>query len=190
MVVMRTLPILKDCFILYILVMLAGCSNSSSPNPPYSATIAEGRTAVRDIMAESGATSVSIALVDGDRVIWSEAFGKADRAADRNATTNTLYGICSVSKMLATVATMILVDQEKISLDEPVTTYIKNFSMPFQKTQSLLMPVEHVEWGTYYGGRISFQIFKLFQKSELNRMFFFFQSFCNGFSDFFSGTII
>ena len=32
--------------------------------------------------------------------------------------------------MLATVSTMILVDQGRISLDEPVTTYIKDFSMP------------------------------------------------------------
>jgi CubicO group peptidase (beta-lactamase class C family) len=133
MVVMRTHPFLKACFILYALVTLAGCSHSSSSEHAYSATIAEGRTAVQDIMAESGATSVSVALVDGDRLIWSEAFGKADRGADRNVTTNTLYGICSVSKMLATVATMILVDREKISLDEPVTTYIKNFSMPLDQ---------------------------------------------------------
>jgi CubicO group peptidase (beta-lactamase class C family) len=127
MIMMRTHPFLKACFILYTLVMLAGCSNSSSSDSAYSATIAEGRTAVQDIMAESSASSVSVALVDGDRLIWSEAFGKADREAGRNATTNTLYGICSVSKMLATVAIMILVDRENISLDEPVTTYIKNF---------------------------------------------------------------
>jgi CubicO group peptidase (beta-lactamase class C family) len=133
MMVMRNHPFLKACFILCTLVMLAGCSHSSSSEHAYSATIAEGRTAVQDIMAESIASSVSVALVDGDRVIWSEAFGKADRGADRNATTNTLYGICSVSKMLATVATMILVDREKISLDEPVTTYIKNFSMPLDQ---------------------------------------------------------
>jgi len=133
MMVVHTHPFLKACFILYALVMLAGCSHSSSSDYAYSATIAEGRTAVQDIMAESIASSVSVALVDGDRLIWSEAFGKADRGADRNATTDTLYGICSVSKMLATVATMILVDREKISLDEPVTTYIKNFSMPLDK---------------------------------------------------------
>ena len=35
--------------------------------------------------------------------------------------------------MLATVAAMILVDREKVSLDEPVTTYIKNFSMPLDQ---------------------------------------------------------
>ena len=87
MMVMHTHPFLKACFILYALVMLAGCSHSSSSDYTYSATIAEGRAAVQDVMAETGATSVSVALVDGDRVIWSEAFGKADREAGRSATT-------------------------------------------------------------------------------------------------------
>lgn len=130
---MRTFPFLNACFISFTLVLLTGCSHSSSADHAYSATIAEGRSAVQDIMAESGATSVSVTLVDGDRVIWSEAFGKADRESARSATKNTLYGICSVSKMLATVATMILVDRQKISLDEPITTYIKNFSLPLDQ---------------------------------------------------------
>jgi CubicO group peptidase (beta-lactamase class C family) len=124
---------LKSVCLVMIAFLLSGCSHSSSPDYTYSATIAEGRAAVQEIMTESSASSVSVALVDGDRLIWSEAFGKADREAGRNATTNTLFGICSVSKMLATVATMILVDREKLSLDEPATTYIKNFSMPLDQ---------------------------------------------------------
>jgi len=124
---------LKSVCLVMIAVLLSGCNHSSSSDYTYSATIAEGRSAVQEIMAESSASSVSVALVDGDRVIWAEAFGKADREAGRNATTDTLFGICSVSKMLATVATMILVDREKISLDEPLTTYIKSFSMPLDQ---------------------------------------------------------
>ena len=121
---------LKVCFILCTHVMLVGCSDSSSPANPYAATIAEGRAAVKEAMAETGATAISVALVEGDRVIWSEAFGTADQESGRSSTTATLFAACSVSKMLATVSAMILVDQGRISLDEPVTTYIKDFSMP------------------------------------------------------------
>jgi CubicO group peptidase (beta-lactamase class C family) len=127
---MHTHLLLKLCCILFAVMMVAGCSDSSSPDNPYSAAIAEGRAAVKEAMAETGATAISVALVDGDRVIWSEAFGDADREAGRKATTSTLFAACSVSKMLATVSAMILVDQGLISLDEPVTTYIRNFSMP------------------------------------------------------------
>jgi CubicO group peptidase (beta-lactamase class C family) len=119
--------------LLVSLPVFAGCSGNSSLSPLYSTVIAEGRAAVKEVMAETGAASISVALVDGDRVIWSEAFGDADRGAGRRATTDTLYGVCSISKMLATVAVMILVDQEDIALDEPVTKYIRNFTMPLDQ---------------------------------------------------------
>jgi CubicO group peptidase (beta-lactamase class C family) len=127
---MRTHLFLCVCFVLSAFALLTGCSDSSQPADPYSAAIAEGRAAVKEAMAESGATAISVVLVDGDRVVWSEAFGDADRDSGRKATPATLFAACSVSKMLATVSTMILVDQGLVSLDEPVTTYIKNFSMP------------------------------------------------------------
>ncbi|MDA8126013.1 MAG: serine hydrolase, partial [Deltaproteobacteria bacterium] len=82
-------------------LLFFGCASST---PTYTATIAEGRAAVQEVMADPGAVSVSLALVEGDRLIWSEAFGTADRAAGRAATAETLYGACSVSKMLATTA--------------------------------------------------------------------------------------
>jgi CubicO group peptidase (beta-lactamase class C family) len=116
-------------FCLFVsLFLFAGCSRDSSLT--YSATIAEGRTAVNEIMAETGATSISVALVDTNGVIWSESFGTADQSTRRSATTNTLYCICSISKMFATTAAMILVEQGLVSLDTPVATYIANFSMP------------------------------------------------------------
>jgi CubicO group peptidase (beta-lactamase class C family) len=126
---MRIQLFLKVCCVLCAVLMTAGCGTSQSGNP-YAATIAEGRRAVQEAMAETGATAVSVALVDGNRVVWAEAFGVADRETDRKAATNTLFAACSVSKMLAAVSVMILVDQGLISLDEPVTTYIGDFSMP------------------------------------------------------------
>lgn len=127
---MCTQTMLKSCIVLSTFVILAGCSNSSQSASTYSATITEGRAAATEVMLDSGASSISIAFVDGNRMIWSEAFGSAEKGTDRNATTATLYGACSVSKMLAAVATMILVDRGQVALDEPVTTYIKNFNMP------------------------------------------------------------
>lgn len=129
---MRSNLFLKTCCIPCMLLLFAGCSDSPSAlsGNTYAAVIAEGRAAVNDAMAETSATSVSVALVDGDRVVWSEAFGTAEQSMNKKADTTTLFGICSVSKILATVATMILVDRGKVVLDEPVTNYIKSFTMP------------------------------------------------------------
>jgi CubicO group peptidase (beta-lactamase class C family) len=109
-------------------LLLPGCGGGGSS--PVSATVAEGRRAVQDVMASTQASSVSVVLVDRQGLLWTEAFGQADRAASRPATPATLYGACSVSKMFATAAVMQLVDQGRISLDEPVVTYLPAFSMP------------------------------------------------------------
>ena len=132
---MRINLFLKAYGILGIIVMLAGCSDSSSAifYNPYAAVIAEGRSAVSEAITETGASSVSVALVDGGQVVWSEAFGNAVNQPEQRATTMTLFGICSASKMLATVATMILVDRGQVALNEPVTAYIRNFTMPLDQ---------------------------------------------------------
>jgi len=115
--------------LLVSLFMLAGCGSDSSPTPSYTATIAEGRSAVREVMDETSATAISVALTDGDRIIWSESFGVTDKATGKINTPETMIGIGSVSKMFATVAAMILVDQGKIALDEPLVTYLPDFAM-------------------------------------------------------------
>jgi CubicO group peptidase (beta-lactamase class C family) len=102
-----------------------GGSDSSSPFP-YTATIQEGRTAANEVMASTGAASISVAFVDGERLVWAETF--ADPTRD-TPTTETMYPICSVSKMIATIAAMRLVDMGSIALDTPLVTYIPSFSM-------------------------------------------------------------
>ena len=117
---------------LLLLLGTLGCGDSDCgcPGRAYPETIAAGRSVVQEVMSETRATAVSVALVEGERLVWSEAFGDADRSSGRKANTDSLFAACSVSKMLASAAVMILVDQGKVSLDEPVVTYLPDFSMP------------------------------------------------------------
>ena len=103
-----------------------GCTSSQIN---YNATINEGRAAAKEIMQKTGASSISLALVDRNGFIWAETFGYADKGKKTAPSAETMYSICSVSKMVATVAVMKLVDQKRISLDAPLTDYIKSFSM-------------------------------------------------------------
>jgi len=111
-------------------MLLVACDNASDQDSFRDAVMAEGRAAVQEAMEATGSPSVSIAFVEGKEILWAEAFGQADRDTKRHATPDTLYGACSISKMVATVSVMMLVDQGLLSLDEPLTTYIPSFSMP------------------------------------------------------------
>lgn len=124
---MNRLKIIPFLFLLS-LSLLSGCSDSKS-GPAYSGAIAEGRKAAAEVMKEANASAVTVALTDGEGIIWSETFGETDKSSRKKAVPSTMFGIGSVSKTFAAIATMILVDQGKIALDEPVVSYIPEFSM-------------------------------------------------------------
>ncbi|HWI13240.1 MAG TPA: serine hydrolase domain-containing protein, partial [Burkholderiales bacterium] len=109
--------------------MLYGCGGSDSET--YQGTIAEGRAAIlsalRDPATETSA--ISVALVSRDRVVWNEAFGVIDQATGAAPDTATLFCIGSVSKMLAAISTMILVDRGLVDLDAPLVRYVTDFRM-------------------------------------------------------------
>src|SRR5216117_2079611 len=107
--------------------LLASCGSNSS-QPTYDAAIQEGQTAAQELINQ-GASAVAIALVDDKRIIWSQRFGLADRDTGQMPTDSTMFGIGSVSKMLATIAVMQLVDRGVVDLDTPLVTYLPTFRM-------------------------------------------------------------
>src|SRR5262245_57955317 len=107
--------------------LLASCHSNSS-QPTYDAAIQEGQTAARELINQ-GVSAVAIALVDDKRIIWSQRFGLADRDTGQMPTDSTMFGTGSVSKMLATIAVMKLVDRGVVGLDTPLVTYLPAFRM-------------------------------------------------------------
>jgi len=65
--------------------------------------------------------SLSIALVDDQRVVWSRGFGFQDAARKHHATGDTVYRVGSVSKPVTALVIMLLVQMGLIDLDAPVT---------------------------------------------------------------------
>lgn len=76
-----------------------------------------------------GVTSVQYALIDHGEITISGQSGYASKELKKAPTNQTMYGIGSISKIFTTAAVMQLVDQGKIDLDSPITTYIPEFKM-------------------------------------------------------------
>lgn len=67
---------------------------------------------------------LSVAVVKEGETIYSEGFGARDPQRNLPATPNTLYGIGSITKSFVAIAIMQLVEEGKLSVDDPVSQYI------------------------------------------------------------------
>lgn len=83
---------------------------------------------IRDEQAAKGLPATSIALVEGNRVVWAAGFGLTDVSGKTAASAETVYRVGSVSKLFNALAVMRLVGEGKLDLDEDVRTYLPDFS--------------------------------------------------------------
>lgn len=76
-----------------------------------------------------GATSIQYALIHDGEILLSGQSGYNDLAKKTSPTSNTKYGIGSISKIFTTLAVLKLVEQGKVDLDSPVVNYLNDFKM-------------------------------------------------------------
>lgn len=78
-------------------------------------------------MRDKSLPALSIALVDGHRIVWARGFGDADSVHHVPATAETVYRVGSVSKLFTDIGIMQLVEQQRVDLDAPVSRYLPGF---------------------------------------------------------------
>ena len=67
-------------------------------------------------------------VTQGGETIFLEAFGELDPAGTRDLETDDIVRIYSMSKAITTVAAMILMEDGKLGIDDPVSMYIPEFA--------------------------------------------------------------
>jgi CubicO group peptidase (beta-lactamase class C family) len=80
-------------------------------------------------MRYHGTPGMAIGLVQGDRVVWSKAYGAADLATGAPVTAATPFRLGSLSKVFTALAVMQLRDDGKLSLDDPVVRHLPWFKV-------------------------------------------------------------
>ena len=71
----------------------------------------------------------SVALVARrGKLVYFEAFGQADREARVPMQTDSIFRIASQTKAIVTAAAMMLVEQGKLGLNDPISRYIPEFA--------------------------------------------------------------
>ncbi|HEV2446623.1 MAG TPA: serine hydrolase domain-containing protein, partial [Candidatus Sulfopaludibacter sp.] len=79
-------------------------------------------------LKQSGAPSVSVALVKDGKLAFAKAFGKASLSPDRPATTDTRYAVGSISKQFTAAAILLAQEQGRLSLGDKVAKYFPDLT--------------------------------------------------------------
>ena len=80
-------------------------------------------------MKKNRVVGLSIAIVDDQQTVWARGFGYADKKDIKPATAETVYRIGSISKLFTVMATMQLAEQGRIDIDQPLQSYLPEFSV-------------------------------------------------------------
>jgi CubicO group peptidase (beta-lactamase class C family) len=90
--------------------------------------------AIETVLKESRTPGAAIAIVSRDKVEWMAGFGKADVAANKPVTTETLFRIGSVSKAFAALAALKLQEEGKLKLTDTVRQWVPEvaFANPWE----------------------------------------------------------
>ncbi len=103
----------------------------------YDATIRAARTSAWNAITKGQGSGVSIAIMDKGKFIFSDGMGVRERAINNPVDSKTRFNIGSTSKMFPAVAILMLVDEGKVSLDEPVVKYLPDFKMKDERYKDI-----------------------------------------------------
>jgi CubicO group peptidase (beta-lactamase class C family) len=87
------------------------------------------RAKLADRMAELGVPGVSIAVINDGAVEWARGFG-VSRIGGAAVTPETLFQAASISKPVAALGVLRLVQEGKLNLDTDVNQYLKSWKVP------------------------------------------------------------
>ncbi len=116
-----------------------------APRSDYAKIAAGLESIIQQQMQEKQLPAFSIALVDGNQIVWAQGFGYQDPEHKIPATAHTVYRVGSVSKLFTDIGVMQMVEAGKINLDAPVSQYIPDFHPgdPFKEPITLRELMSH-----------------------------------------------
>jgi CubicO group peptidase (beta-lactamase class C family) len=99
---------------------------------------------------------VSVAVIDGGQIAWARGYGVVEAGSARNVGPDTLFQAASISKPVAAMGALLLVQQGKLSLDADVNDSLRSWKVPAseqtkQAKVSLARLLSHTAGMTVHG---------------------------------------
>ena len=130
-----------------VIVLLAGCTSPAVKQEEVDAeTLDAFETELDNLRQQMKIPGMSAAVVKDGQLVWARGFGYADVENGIPATAETPYHLASVTKPFAALVIMQLVQEGKLSLDDPVSRY--GVSLPEGDKVTVRHLMSHTSTGT------------------------------------------
>ncbi len=123
-----------------VLFALAAAALQAQSAPPLTNELkAKVDAAANQILQASGVPSASIALVKDGHIAYLQAYGQARLSPAMEATPQMQYSIGSISKQFTAAAVLLLAQEGKLTLDDPVAKYLPELTRANEVTLRMLL---------------------------------------------------
>ena len=92
----------------------------------------------------NGIPGISVGIVHDQELVWSKGFGYANLEEKIPASPQTLYSICSISKLFTSIGLMQQRDQGKLELDDKVSQHLPWFTIDQKYPESPPITIEGI----------------------------------------------
>jgi D-alanyl-D-alanine carboxypeptidase len=94
---------------------------------------------VHSVLSSTGVPSASLAIVKDGKIVFQQAYGESRLDPPRNAEPQMRYAIGSISKQFTAAAVMLLVEEGKLRLDDPVSKFFPSLTSASAVTIRMLL---------------------------------------------------
>jgi D-alanyl-D-alanine carboxypeptidase len=113
----------------FVAVIFFSLFSLAQPGPQLPAPVRDNVDKIaREVLARTGVPSASIAIVKDNQIAYLQAYGDARLEPRMAARPDMRYSIGSVSKQFTATAILMLAEQGKLSLDDPVGKFLPDLT--------------------------------------------------------------
>lgn len=114
--------------VVFLIVFCCSSANAVTPEEALTSRFRAAAALIDTQMTREAVPGAAIGVVHDETLIWSHRYGVESLETGAAVTNDTLFSICSVSKLFNGVAAMSLVEDGRLSLDAPVAGYLDGVS--------------------------------------------------------------
>ena len=129
MIVQHWRTLMRSMTISFVLILFVACS--VTPALSFDKRTLDTRTdnawirsTIESRMKEHNIPAVSVGIIRGGKVTMVDGFGVRKRGGNSKANQDSIFQIASLSKTLTAIVANSLIEEGKLTLDEPITTYL------------------------------------------------------------------